>query len=157
MRSSAQQLRNESGFTLVELLVTTAILVILCGIAFTGFSVYRAQAYERSSEQMMQQARTALEAGKQDSESFPAELMTVDQNSSGPLLDPTAQMLMPGLVLPEHFRVYATHDPTCTDAACMEDYIITRPCSIAKKVVYFRTFGGIEATTYDVDDAGPCT
>lgn len=146
---------DSQGFTLIELLVTIAILMILSGIALTGYTVYKDQAYGRIAEQMMNQARTALEAGKQDSERFPDELMEVDQNSSG-VVTGDNQILLPGLVLPEHFRVYVTHDPTCADDSCLEDYILTRHCKTGKKVVYFKTYGGIESTTYNVDDDGPC-
>ncbi|MFN8390220.1 MAG: type II secretion system protein [Bdellovibrionota bacterium] len=157
MSENGHDAARQGGFTLVELLVTTAIIVILTGIAFTGFTVYKESAYMRISEQLMHQARTALEAGKQDNEGAGTELVTVDQNTAGPLSDPVAQALMPGLVLTPHVRIYATYDPTCSDATCMQDYIMTRHCLTQKKVVYFRTFGGIESTTYNVDDSGPCS
>jgi len=147
---------SESGFTLVELLVTIAILMILSAIALTGFSVYKDQAYQKIAEQIMNQARTALEAGKQDTEASGGEAIEVDQNASGLITVEHGQTLMPGLVLPEHFRLYALHDPSCSEDACMEDYILARHCKTGKKVVYFRTYGGIESLTTNVDDDGPC-
>jgi len=149
---------NEAtGFTLVELLVTVAILLILGALALTGFEVYKEQAYVRVSEELMGNARTALEAGKQDSETFPSGMMTVDQNAAGPMADATGQLLFPGLVLPKNFRVFATHDPSCAVDSCLEDFIQTRHCKTNKKTVYFRTYGGIEATTFNVDDATSCS
>jgi prepilin-type N-terminal cleavage/methylation domain-containing protein len=146
----------QSGFTLIELLITIATIMVLSGIALTGFTVYKEQAYIRMEEQMMQQARTALEAGKQDSESFPDEAIIVDQRTPGPMADDSGKQLLPGLTLPPEFRVYAKHDPTCSDSGCMEDYLITRSCHTHKKVVYFHMYQGVEATMSNVDDADPC-
>ena len=145
------------GFTLVELLVVVSILLILGSLSLSAFSLYKEQARVRSSEELMRNARLALEAGKGDNESFPAAMIIVDQNAPGVIADATGKALMPGLVLPDHFRLFATHDPTCAADACMEDFIQARHCQTSKKTVYFRTFGGIEATMYNVADPAPCS
>lgn len=147
---------GESGFTLVELLVTVAILLILGALSMSAFEVYKREAYMKSSAQLLGQARTALEAGKQDSESFPASVMTVDQTSPGPLTGATGPLLMPGFVVSKDYRLFVNHDPTCSSDLCLEDYIETKHCSTDGKTIYWRTYGGIEFTNLNAADPSGC-
>ena len=155
MREAFSNSKNEHGFTLIELLVTCAIILVLSGIALTGFTLYKDSAYRRSAEQMMQQTRTALEAGKQDVEDA-TDTIEVTLRAAGPMATADAQALLPGLVLPEQFWIYALHNPACDDEVCMEDYVIARSCHTEVRNIYFKTHGGIESMTWNVADAAPC-
>lgn len=130
-------MRSENGFTLVELLVAAAIIGILCGLAVESFAVYRSRAYESLEVQVMSQTRTALEAGKMDSEQFPAELMTVSAGAPGALPGATAEILLPGLRLPNDFQLLVQHNPTCESGLCLIDFIEARHCKIAKAVRFW--------------------
>ncbi len=152
----SEQGRRESGFTLVEMLITCAILLILGALALSAFTIYKREAYMKSSAQLMGQARTALEAGKQDSESFPASLMTVDQSTAGPISSATGSLLMPGFIVTQDYRLFVNHDPTCSADACLEDYIEVKHCSTDGKTVYWRTYGGIEFLNLNAADSSGC-
>ena len=152
IRSSSQR-----GFTLVELLVASAIVVILAALAVQALSIYREDAYHKIALQMMGQLRTALEAGKIDSESFPTTLMVVDQTDPGVVQGATGQLLLPGMVLPQNTRLYAAHNPACADISCPEDVLETRHCNIQRRVTYTKFHDGPAVTVYDVAAAGPCS
>ncbi|HQH27615.1 MAG TPA: prepilin-type N-terminal cleavage/methylation domain-containing protein, partial [Oligoflexia bacterium] len=62
---------SESGFTLVELLLVSVIIVVLAGLSVQAYIIHKENAYHAVAMQMMKQARNALEGGKVDSESFP--------------------------------------------------------------------------------------
>ena len=62
--------KNEQGFTLVELLVTVAIIGILASIAIPQFSSYRERAYDSSALSDLRNIVTAQEAYYIDSETY---------------------------------------------------------------------------------------
>ena len=145
----------EAGFTLIELLVVMAVIGILSGLALQSFYIYRYNAYHGVALATFGQARTALEAGKADTEDFNAPL-AVDQTTAGPATQGDGRDLVPGLVLPPHFHIYASHDPTCTSGACMVDYVAARHCLVHKKAVYFRVNGLPGVTMLNVTEPGDC-
>ncbi|MBP9837519.1 MAG: type II secretion system protein [Proteobacteria bacterium] len=150
-------MNNQNGFTLIEVLVTTALIFIITGLGAISVTSYKETAYQKVAEEMMGQVRLALEAGKQDSQAFGSSLMSVNLNVAGPASsDVTASLLLPGLVLPESFKVFVTHNPACGSAACVEDYVETRHCKINMKVTYFRTFGGAYALDPAASDGSGC-
>ena len=148
---------SNRGFTLIEMLLVVAIIMILAGLSVTAFTLYREQAYARMGEQLLSNARTALEAGKQDEEDFPSALMRVDVTAAGALPVGVGKQLFPGLVLPNDLHFFATHNPTCAADACLQDYIEARSCKINIKSVWFRTYGGVEVTNLKTAEAAACS
>jgi type IV pilus assembly protein PilA len=56
------RIRNEKGFTFIELLIVIAILGVLAGLAVGQLILYRARAYNTMAESDLRNAATAQEA-----------------------------------------------------------------------------------------------
>jgi type IV pilus assembly protein PilA len=65
------KVRDERGFTLVELLIVIAIISILAAIAIPQFAAYRARALEASMVADARNIATALEAVFADCQTYP--------------------------------------------------------------------------------------
>ena len=154
--SPSSLIESEAGFTLLELLVASAIIVILSGLSIQSYVIYREDAYHKLAMQMMGQTRTAMEAGKVDSESFGSATMFVETTDPGPATSGDGETIVPGLVLPEDFYLYVWHDPTCATDSCVEDYVITRHCKANQRVVHykFKSFG--QSTIYNAAAPTDC-
>ena len=64
--------RRARGFTLVELLVVISIIVILAGLALAGLRSARTSSRKTATESIMARLTTALNAFKNDFQSYPA-------------------------------------------------------------------------------------
>jgi len=58
----AYRFKRGSGFTLVELLIATALLGVLATIAFAQFAFYRQKGYNSAATSDLKNAKTTLEA-----------------------------------------------------------------------------------------------
>ncbi len=146
---------SESGFTIIEVLVSSAIIVILAGLAVQAYVIYREDSYHTIAKQMMGNTRTALEAGKVDSESFVGVLQFVS-TTPGEATEMDGETIVPGLTLPGDFSVQVIHNPNCANPACVEDYVVTRHCKTAQRVVYTRTHQLGASTIFNSAAAGAC-
>jgi type II secretory pathway pseudopilin PulG len=147
--------QDEAGFTFIELLVATTIIFVLASLAIQSFFIYREDAYHSLAQQMMQQTRTSMEAGKIDSESFDSNLFFVSTDA-GPAEALDGPDIVPSLVLPDNFYVYVFHNPACSVAGCIEDYVITRHCRINQRVVYWKSYRVGESTVMNSVAPGDC-
>ncbi len=74
-------MKKRFSFTLVELLGAMALIVILAGIAFSGYSYAMNKAKESATTSVIKQIETALEAAKIKAGYFPASKTSSDPES----------------------------------------------------------------------------
>ncbi len=88
--------KSSSAFTLVELLVTVAIVGILASLAIANFSIFRDSAYNTELASLTQQALIAGEAGLGDGRHGPVN------HPDGGNLSYNYRIKFPGLILPDY-------------------------------------------------------
>ena len=66
-----KKIKNQKGFTLIELMIVIAIIGILAAIAIPQFSSYRAKSFNTASVSDVKNARTDLEAYFSENEKYP--------------------------------------------------------------------------------------
>jgi prepilin-type N-terminal cleavage/methylation domain-containing protein len=147
---------DNKGFSILELLFTILILGVLTAILTQSYSMYKEKAQHSSAMTLFNQARTALEGGKISSESFPDEVMVVEQTGPGVPEGEHGQTLLQGLVLPEYLQVYVRHTPTCENDLCVEDVISVRHCQTNKMVTFTQFRSGLYVQNLHAEAIEPC-
>jgi len=64
------KMKNQKGFTLIELMIVIAIIGILAAIAIPQFSAYRKRSYNAAAQSDLRNAATAQEAYYVDNETY---------------------------------------------------------------------------------------
>lgn len=146
---------NESGFSVIELVVTTGIVTLLSAIALAGYKEYRKTAYHSVAETQLVNARTALEIGKSTNEDMSSSvLIALQKQSSGPLTSSAGQELAPGFVLQDDSVIVMYHKSDCTSALCLEDAVLTRHCDSDKMHRWYRYKGGYVIKQSNISPTG---
>jgi len=68
--------KDESGFTLIELMIVIAIIGILAAIAIPQFSAYRTRSYNSAAQADLRNAATAQEAYYVDTQTYVVDPQT---------------------------------------------------------------------------------
>lgn len=148
------QAQGQGGFTLIELLVVVSIIGILAATSIGSYDIVKTQTKYANSELTLAAARTAMEAGKAESDTF-TTTMSAWQNSAGPMTSSNARRIAPGMVVPRNSIVYVYHNPNCNGATwCLEDYVYTRDCTINEYVMWYRYAHGYERKIDHLSAAG---
>lgn len=148
---------SNSGFTIIELLVSIATLGILFGLGLEAMKEYKDRAYYSVSEKALHDARTALEAGKIDEEKWGSSVISFYMTGEGVVTSATGKQLVPGLVLPGRSRVFVRHDPSCaSNTWCLEDYVMVRNCKSSEYTYWYKYSNGQEYTQKHIAAGWSC-
>jgi len=132
------------GFTMIELLISIAIIGILASLALTSFTIYRQDAEYSKAEADLRNSRTAMEAGSQDLADGYSLALTYSDVVGGVLVDPLAEV-MPQGATSKDVRLGASYE-SCDGGAPgdLNQYIIASSCKANKSISYSRFCNGIE-------------
>ena len=151
------RVNDESGFTLLELMVVTAVLGVLASMSLASFHKFKDSAFYSVSEQTLNTARTALEAGKVEIDSLDNNSYSFYQTTPGPITSSRGQILAPGLVVPKDTRLFVYHNPNCDSGGwCLEDQVWLRNCKSSKYLYYLKYSNGYEYQVEDIKAGWDC-
>jgi type IV pilus assembly protein PilA len=66
----SSNVKNEKGFTLIEIMIVIAIIGILAAIAIPQFNAYRVRAYNATTESQVKNCATAMAAFFEDNQTY---------------------------------------------------------------------------------------
>lgn len=131
---------EQSGFTLLELIVALVIVSVLAALAMSAFTVYQSAAGYSVAVHTIRDAGTALRAGIMNDDNPPVAVEDVAQRSRGLLQNESARELLVGLALPGNLKFQVRYDPTCLDEDCEAGFIQVNHCQ-AKEYLQLVRFG----------------
>lgn len=151
-------MRDERGFSLIELLTVIAILGVLVGLSMGAYTIYRENAEYAKGDATMHQARTALYAGESDLPDGFTMAFSQSTTTGGTLIGAMGQA-MPGAVMPKDLRL-GVEINACGPLSGpfdREKFIVSEPCRAKRAIHYQRFCGGSEILLENVANPAPCT
>ena len=131
-------MKNEGGFSFIELATVMVIILGLAGISLGAFRSYRKQGYEATLQTTFHDARNAIEAGQADNEDLQAANLTAWTDGTGTFRGQNVQQFIPGLVATENTWVFVQHNGECAvagdsvcsagTACCIVDEVFAKHC-----------------------------
>lgn len=154
-RKTLESAKKESGFTLVELLVTVSIIGVLAQLSITSFYIYKGKAEFAKAASLYRNARTAEQAGTDDLGSSFTMSYTESTDSGGALAGLLAGLL-PGITMPKDVIVGASVD-SCSSGGGMDPnlVLVVKPCrGDGKHIEYVRLCNGIDTLDFNAPGNG---
>jgi len=72
IKERIMKMKNQKGFTLVELMIVVAIIGILAAIAIPQFAAYRQRAFNSSAQSDLRNFKTVMETDFADNQAYQA-------------------------------------------------------------------------------------
>ena len=141
--------QSESGFTVLELLVSVVIVGLLAATSVNATKLYKERAYDATQRQFYQTARTSFEGRNEWSGPQSYRYVYQNFNSSSWIKYGVTDKseLTPGLPeVPDHFRVFI-REWNCTSSNCTEQYMYVMNCKTGNALIYYNRPTGYEYYT----------
>ena len=140
-----KRINNQSGWSLLELMVITSILGVLAGIMTSSLQIYSDTAEYGKAEVAQRNALTAIEAG-----STSIEGIALIDDWSGQFGEPLAGDLanaLPGMVVPVDVQIHGIF-VQCADGSSESHAVnfITYACGADQYLAWVKTCGGVIST-----------
>lgn len=126
--------KNQLGFTIIELLVVCTIIGVLCTISISIYHEYKIRGYDSSVDYAIHHAMNALEVGKSNSDLGPNGYWTFSDANGSFQGD---RNIIPGLTTTPETRVTVFYNGWCDSNAamwcgnfpcCISDWVEARHC-----------------------------
>lgn len=148
MTHSQNPILNTKGFTLVELLVSIAIVGILAALALTGFTIYKQDAEFAKAESDLRNARVSMEAGSQDLPDGYSLPLTYTSTTGGAVEDPIEEVLPEG-VTSKDVQLGVNYESCAGSSPDVHQYIVAIACKGGENNArtWTKTCDGLEILT----------
>lgn len=133
---------DERGFTMIELIMTSAIVAVLAAIAYTGFVIYKDEAEYSKAEHDLRNALTAIEVEDQESASG-AVIGPAISGLSGGAVTGTLANILPGMATSKNIKLMAFYS-NCDGkgALSLKHFIVSISCKAQRYVSQTSFCGG---------------
>ncbi len=149
-------IEQESGFTLVELLTTCAILAVLSALSVSAFRVYSREAEYTKAEATLNYARKAIVVGEED---VPAGFNSayVSSGVDGEPLEGVLAQMLPGASASPSVKLSARWlDCNGQGPFAEHQLLVAQPCAGKKEVRWQSFCGGASVLLQNVGNDNPC-
>ena len=150
-------LQSEAGFSMIELLTITLLVLILSGLSIVAFNTYKQSAWMASGDNVYHNARTKLAISELD---LPDGYMLDMTRSAtdGTMFSGELANLLPGMTAGNKVRLsvsLAVCDES-SDPLDLNQLIVIEPCLAVQKIQWEKFCGGIEVMSNRMSNPLPC-
>ena len=141
---------RESGFSLIELLVSVAIVGILSSISVASFSEYKRKTHIVAAENNVRMLRTAFEAKDTTLDSTGLVYLTHRRfggTMAGPLHRTTLTPGFPWSTITDDSYTYIRYDTACDAGSCLRVHILSGTCDGGYVSGYFARGDGTSSAS----------
>lgn len=132
----------ESGFTVLEVLVTASLAGVLSVLSLESFNLYRQGVYDAIAYDMIRTTRLALAAGQVQADDLGLDYFEAWTDNDGNLFGIRVEEFLPGLRASEDIRVGVNYDSLCDSAdAILDDCAPGEQCCVVTWIEAYHCHG----------------